>query len=241
MSVSNQFKTITKTFIAVAAVSVVFSACQKKYNDMEPIELAALTIVHAGPDTQELDFIIGSQRANKDAFKYGAKIGYLGLYPGSSAIGVTEREKTKFLLTKNELYQSGKFYTTFLVDTGSKRAFLTINDKLDSIKVNEKAKVRFINTSPEVQTLDLAITGSATDIASNKAFKEYSVFTDVEPGESVALEVKDHVTKEVKATLPAMKLEKGKFYTVWAKGFKGKAETDSLKFKAAVYNVALKQ
>ncbi|WP_316750414.1 DUF4397 domain-containing protein [Pedobacter gandavensis] len=241
MSVSNQIKTITKTFIAVAAVSVVFSACQKKFDDMEPIELAALTVVHAGPDTQELDFIVGTQRANKESFKYGARFGYLGLYPGTSSIGITPQGKNNFLLTKNELYQSGKFYTTFLVDTGKLRSFLTINDKLDSIKVNEKAKVRFINTSPETQTLDLTIAGSATEIATNKAFKQYSIFTDVEPGENVTLEVKDHVTKEVKATIAAMKLEKGKFYTVWAKGYNGKAETDSLKFKASVYNVSLKQ
>lgn len=235
MRISNHFRTISKTFVAAVAVSVVFSACSKKYDDVEPIELAALTIVHAGPDAKELDFVVGNQRANKDAFKYGVKLGYMGLYPGVSSINITERGKTTFLLSKNELYKSGQFYSTFLVDTGSKRAFLTINDKLDSIATNEKAKVRFINLSPDAPTLDLAIAGAATDIASNKAFKQYSVFTDVEPGASVALEVKDHTTKAVKATLPAMKLEKGKFYTVWAKGFKDKAETDSLKFKAAVY------
>ncbi|WGQ07871.1 DUF4397 domain-containing protein [Pedobacter gandavensis] len=237
MRVSNHLRTISKTFVAAVAVSVVFSACSKKFDGGEPIELAALTIVHAGPDAKELDFIVGGQRANNDGpFKYGFKLGYLGLYPGVSTIAITERGKTTFLLTKNELYKSGQFYSTFLLDTGSKRSFLTINDKLDSIKANDNAKVRFINLSPDAPTLDLAITGSATAIASNKAFKEYSIFTDVTPGESVALEVKDHTTKAVKATLPAMKLEKGKFYTVWAKGFKDKAETDSLKFKAAVYS-----
>ncbi|MBB2150121.1 DUF4397 domain-containing protein [Pedobacter gandavensis] len=236
MKISNHFKTITKTFVAVAAVSVVFSACKKKYNDIEPIELAGLTIVNASPDIKEYDFIIGNQKANsKEVFKYGVKIGYLGLYPGTSGIGLVEVGKTNFLLTKNELYQSGKFYSTFLVDTGSKRAFFTINDKLDSIKVNEKAKVRFINLSPNADALDLAITGSATEIATNKVFKQFSVFTDVEPGESVALELKDNATKVVKATLPPMKLEKGKFYTVWAKGFKDKAVTDSLSLKAAIY------
>lgn len=236
MKISNHFKTITKTFVAVVAVSVVFSACKKKYNDMDPIELAGLTIVDASPDIKEYDFIVGNQKANaNDIFKYGVKIGYLGLYPGSSGIGLVEKGKTTFLLTKTELYQSGKFYSTFLVDTGIKRAFLTINDKLDSIKVNEKAKVRFINLSPNADALDLAITGSATELATNKVFKQYSGFADVEPGESVALELKDNVTKEVKATLPPMKLEKGKFYTVWAKGFKDKPVTDSLSLKAAVY------
>ncbi|WP_316819476.1 DUF4397 domain-containing protein [Pedobacter gandavensis] len=241
MRISNHLGSISKTFAAALAVSVVFSACSKKYDNIEPVQLAAITIVHAGPDTKELDFYFGNDRVNKDPFKYGVRYGYLGAYPGTSKISITERGKTSILLTKNEMYQAGKFYSTFLVDTGSKRAFFTVNDKLDSIAVNEKAKVRFVNLSPDALALDLGINGTTTDIASNKAFKESSIFADVEPGEAVALEVKDHTSKAVKATLPAMKLEKGKFYTVLAKGFNGPVQVDSLKFKASVYNVTLKQ
>ncbi|WP_316841022.1 DUF4397 domain-containing protein [Pedobacter gandavensis] len=241
MRISNHLGSISKTFVAAIAVSVVFSACSKKYDDMEPVQLAAITIVHAGPDTKELDFYFGNERVNKEAaFKYGNKFGYLGAYPGTSRIAITERGKSSILLSKNEMYQAGKFYSSFLVDTGSKRAFFTINDKLDSIAVNEKAKVRFINLSPDALPLDLALSGTATNIASNKGFKDFSVFTDVEPGENLTLEVKDHASKTVKTTIPAIKLEKGKFYTVWARGFKDKAETDSLKFKATIYNVTLK-
>lgn len=236
MRISNHLGTISKTFVAALAVSVVFSACSKKFDGGEPVQLGALTIVHAGPDDKELDLIFGTDRVNKDPFKYGTKYGYLGVLPGTSRIAITERGKTTFLLSKNELYKSGQFYSTFLVDTGSKRAFLTVNDKLDSLVVNEKAKVRFINLSPDATALDLTVAGAGTVIATNKAFKEYSVFTDVEPGENVTLEVKDFSTKAVKTTVPAMKLEKGKFYTVWARGFNSPAQTDSLKFRASVYS-----
>lgn len=236
MRISNHLGTISKTFVAAIAVSVVLSACSKKYDNMEPVQLAALTIVHAGPDNKELDLYFGGDRVNKDPFKYGVKYGYLGAYPGNSSLSITERGKTTFLLTKNELYKSGQFYSTFLVDTGSKRAFFTVNDKLDSLVVNEKAKIRFINLSPDASALDLTVAGAATEIASNKAFKQFSVFTDIEPGDNVALEVKDFATKAVKTTLTGLKLEKGKFYTIWARGFNGPIQTDSLKFRASIYS-----
>ncbi|MNL59285.1 hypothetical protein D3C87_1829990 [compost metagenome] len=51
----------------------------------------------------------------------------------------------------------------------------------------------------------------------------------------MAFEIKDNATKAVLATIPGSKLENGKFYTIYAKGYKGKLDADPLKFGANIY------
>lgn len=232
MKISNKLKNISKVFVTAVALSVALSACSKRDNP-EPIAAAVLSVVNASPNTKELDFIIGNQRLNVDAFKFGTKLDYVPLYPGIVRIGITERGKQIFLLQKDEIYRSGSYYTTFLVDTGANRSFLTVVDKLDSPATDTKAKIRFLNLSPDAPALSLSLTGATTNLFTNKAYKSFTSFIDVEPGESVSFDLKDGAT--VKATLAAGKLEKGKFYTIYAKGYKGKLDTDPLKFGANIF------
>lgn len=233
MKISN-IKTLSKAFIAVVTLSVALTACSKRNNDIEPISAAGLSIINASPDNQELDFVIGNQRVNDEAFKFGSKLGYFALYPGISSLNLTLRGKTEFILSKQQVFESNKFYSVFVVGTGTTREFLTVQDKLEST-ATDKANVRFINLSPDAAALDLTLTGSATELASKKAFKETSDFIAVDAGDNVSFDIKDDATKAVKATLSSVKLEKGKFYTIWAKGLKDKADTDPLKFSAAVF------
>ena len=234
MKISNKLKNISKVFVAAVTLSVALSACSKRDNP-EPIPAAVLSVVNASPSVKELDFIIGNQRLNVDPFKFGTKLNYVALYPGFSRISITERGKQVFLLSKDQAYQSGKYYSTFLIDTGTNKSFLTVVDKLDSPATETKAKVRFLNLSPDAPSLILAVKGATTDLFTNKVYKDFTPFTDVEPGDNISFDIKDNTTKAVLATLAAGKLEKGKFYTIYAKGYKNKPDADPLKFGANIY------
>ncbi|MFZ1517049.1 MAG: DUF4397 domain-containing protein, partial [Saprospiraceae bacterium] len=54
----------------------------------------------------------------------------------------------------------------------------------------------------------------------NKAFKEYTAFTPLDAG-TYNLDVRVAGTSTVALVLPAITLEAGKIYTVFAKGFLG--------------------
>ena len=232
MEISNKLKNIGKGFVAIVAISVALSACSKR-NDQPSIIAAGVSFINASPTVKEFDIYIGRDQLMADAFKYGTKSVYVALYPGTSTLRITERGKSTLLLTKDQTYQSGKRYSTFLIDTGANRSFLTVVDKLDSPATDTKAKVRFLNLSPDAPALSLAVTGATAPLFTNKLFKESTSFTDVEPGDNVSFDLKE--ADVVKATLAAGKLEKGKYYTIYAKGYKGKPDGDVLKFGANIF------
>jgi hypothetical protein len=109
---------------------------------------------------------------------------------------------------------------------------LILDDNLEK-PATGKAKIRFVNLSPDGGSLSLNVNGAATDLATNKAFKEFSTFEAVDATESTTLNIKNATTGAVETTLTNVKLEDGKIYTVYAKGLK--ATTDDTRFSAKMF------
>jgi hypothetical protein len=232
MKISNKFKVIFKPFIAVLTLALFFAACSK--DRTEPQQVAGLSIIMAFPDTMSLDFIIDQTRVNNNtALKYNRKIDYLNLFPGNRRLGIAKRNGNKLLMSENFNLASGVGYSVFVLDTLSTntKKFLLTEDDL-STPATDKAKVRFINLSKDGGALNLRIHGKDADLFTNKAFYEYTPFSAVDPGESVTFDINAGTT--LKTTLPNVKIEKGKIYTIYAKGI-STAEIDSLKLGAAIY------
>jgi hypothetical protein len=226
------FKTIFKTFIAVVTAAVVFSACSKDRS--EPIPVAGLSIIMAFPDTMSLDFIVGDARINDlKPLHYNAKIDYLNLFPGTRRLGITKRNGSKLLMSENFNLKSGVGYSVFVLDTvpDNTKKFLLTEDDL-SAPAADKAKIRFINLSKDGGSLSLGIHGAEAELFTNKAFYEYTSYADINPAESVTFDINEGT--ELKASLPNVKIEKGKIYTIYAKGLQA-AAIDSLKLGAAIY------
>jgi hypothetical protein len=224
--------TIFKTFIAVAAVSTVFAACSKdKY---EPQQVAGLSIISAFPDTLSLDFYVDQTRVtNVQPLKFNRVIDYQPLFPGSRTLSIAKRNSNKALASERYNLASGVGYSLFVLDTlktNTKKYLLTEDDL--SAPAADKAKVRFINLSKDAPALSLRINGKDADLFTSKAFYEYTTFSAVDPGESVTFNINEGTTP--KATLANVKIEKGKIYTIYAKGI-ATATIDSLKLRAAIY------
>lgn len=221
-------KTTTKLVLSLLAISAIFTACKKDWNN-DPIEAAGIGYVHASPGTGALDYILDNQKIG--SFTYTNDRGYYAAYPGTRIIGVAKKDSTKYLTNGTGTLKQGGFYSVFVVDTLKSTKLLLVEDDLTAPET-DKAKVRFINLSPGSGALDLAVQGNATALFTAKKFKEFTSFTSINPAESYTFEVKDAGSATVKATLPAIKIEKGKIYTIWAKGLSSK--TDSTKFGLAV-------
>lgn len=229
----NKFKTIFKTFIAVLAVSVVFVACSK--DRYETVQVAGLSMINAFPAPDSLDFYVDQTRVNNyKAFKFNSKIDYQNLFPGNRALSIAKRGSNKALASERFNLVSGVGYSIFVLDTvnTNTKKFLLTQDDL-SVPAADKAKVRFINLSSDAPALSLRINGKDADLFTGKAFYEYTSFTSVDPGASVTFNIND-ATGATKTTLPNVKIESGKIYTVYAKGI-STATIDSLKLGAAIY------
>ncbi|WP_316800690.1 DUF4397 domain-containing protein [Pedobacter frigidisoli] len=224
------FSKTTKIICALFAITLFLSACKKDWGDYsDSVTVAGIGFVHASPGTGALDFIVDNQKANSKDFTYTKDLGYFGAYPGTRLFGVTKKDSTKYLTTSSVALQSGIFYSAFVVDLLPAPKILIVQDDLTA-PATGKAKIRFINLSPDAPALDLAIDGTATALVTAKAYKEASTFVSIDPSAGYTFQIKEG--NSVTATLPSTKIEAGKIYTLWAKGLK--SATDSTKFGLAI-------
>lgn len=239
-------KGIFKTFIAVATVSVFVAACSK--DKSEPQRVAGLYVVNAFPDTVSWDFIIDNTRlTERNPFKYNTRLyssdnaGYLSLFPGGRRIGLTKRNKTSLVTSNTFNFASGQGYTLFVLDTltTNDKRFLVIQDDIASPEAN-KAKIRFVNASKDAGSLSLSVSGKDTDLFTAKAYTESTPYASIDPAAALTFTVKkSDGDKGTVATLPNVKIEEGRLYTIYAKGIKT-AVIDSLKTAAGIYNIPTK-
>lgn len=228
---TNHLKKYSKIAIAICASALLFTACKKNNGNDVQIESTKIGFVHASPGTGSLDVIVNNQRALN--FSYTKDLGYYNAYPGTTLLGVTKKDSLKYLngYTTSQNLKSGSYYSVFVVDTLKSTKLLVVEDDLSAPEA-DKAKVRFINLSPGSTNLDLNIQGTATPIFTGKAFKEPTAFSNIATSDSYTFEVKETGSSTVKATLPSVKIEKGKIYTIWAKGLS--SATDSTKFGLSI-------
>lgn len=223
------FSTTTKIILSLLAITLFFSACKKNWDDQSSVTVAGIGFVHASPGTGSLDFIVDNQKANHLEFSYGKDLGYYGAFPGNRYLGIVKKDSTRYLSTLTTTLKSGVFYSAFVIDVLPAPKILVFEDDLKAPET-DKAKVRFINLSPDAPALDLAIQGKEASLFTAKAYKESTAFISIDPSDNYTFQIKEGAN--VTATLPATKIEKGKIYTLWAKGLKSK--TDSTKFNLAI-------
>ncbi|TDG36610.1 DUF4397 domain-containing protein [Pedobacter changchengzhani] len=220
--------TTSKLLFTLFASVLLMSAC-KKENDYKEITIAGLGFVHASPGTGALDLIVDNQKVTNKIFTYTNDLGYFGAFPGGRLIGIAKKDSVKYLATLPVNLAEGTFYSAFIIGVLPKPEILLVQDDLKAPETG-KAKIRFINLSPDAPALDLDIMGQSTTLFNGKAFKDVSPFISIDPSASYTFEIKEGTN--VTATLPATKIEAGKIYTLWAKGLK--STTDSTKFGLSI-------
>nr|WP_068890187.1 DUF4397 domain-containing protein [Pedobacter panaciterrae] len=232
MKISNKFKAISKTLVAAVTISAVLVSCSKDKVDYTPQPISAMDVIHASPTTEKLDFYIGESKVNTDDFAYTNRIEYKQIYSGEREMKITKKGSSTSVLTEKLKLANQMAYSLFIIDSFDKVKFLLVKDSV-TMPGAGKAKLRFINLSPDAPALSLSIVGKDVPVATNKLFKEYSNFESVDAGDKVTFKIKDGTGADI-ATLVDQKIENGKVYTVWAKGLKT-ATTEEMKVGAAIF------
>lgn len=221
-----------KTLITALVITLGLASCSKNDDDNTPIYVSGLSFIHTSPTAEKLDVYVDNTKANIEDFAFGTKIDYLRAYSGDRTITVTKKGVTTKLKSDVVRLEPELGYSVFVVDKFENIGLLTIKDDLTKPAAG-KAKIRFVNLSPDNGALNLAINGVATDLVDNKAFKEYSAFVAIDPAEKVTFNIKNKATGVVEATIVDFKVEEGKIYTLYAKGLR--ANVDDTKFGAAIF------
>jgi len=221
-----------KALISLAILSCSLASCSKDDDNFTPPEISGLSVIHASPTTEKLDFYVENTKENTADFAYTNKIDYLNLYSGNRKLVVTKKGLTTPLLSENFSLEAQKGYSLFVYDKFDALKFLMLKDDLTAPAAT-KAKVRFVHLSPDAPALNLAIAGKDTDLFTDKSFKGNTDFVSIDPAEKVTFNVKKKADNAVVATLADVKIEAGKIYTIWVKGLV--AATDDTKLGAVIF------
>lgn len=203
-------------FLLSAIISL--SSCLKNSGPDTGSIVSALTVIHASPNSPAFDFVLDNQRIldpSGPEFVYGKRIPYFRAFSGSRLARVYEKNNFISPLHEVELKLiSGNYYSLFIGGKKESLTSLLIEDDLAK-PLEGKAKIRFVNLSPDAPALDFNITANTT-LASNKKFKEYTAFQEIDAG-SYDASIKSHSGNSIDLPID-LELKDGKIYTIWAKG-----------------------
>jgi hypothetical protein len=201
------------TVLVVLLFAVLFlPACKRSNDDVQPG--AALSVVNLISGNSAIDFYLNNQRVNGTSLLYLQRLAYFNTFPGLNKFDVTIGGTLQGLATDTATLAPGKFHSLFIVEDGNTQFLLTTDDLADPPA--GKAKVRFVNVSPDAPNVDLLVSGGAS-LFTNQGFKSYTDFTLVDPA-TYTFEIQQSGESAVKATSSDIKIEAGKTYTVLVYG-----------------------
>lgn len=202
-------------FAALMGAAVFFNSCKNDIDDTRPA-IAAVKVVNAYPDANPIDFYMGGTKVNNTGIAFGQKINYFEAYEGSRSVNITAAGSLTSLLTKPVTLEGGFYHSLFVIGkTTADLDFLVLKDVF--VPTTDKVNVRFVNLSPDAAAkLSLEVVGDTTTF-NDRAFKEATPFKAIVAAKANLI-LKDKSTNTVKATIEDVTLDKGKIYTIWAKG-----------------------
>jgi len=195
---------------------------------------ANVLVTHASPNAPGVDLLVDGSKQNSAALTFPNNTGYLKVESGSRNIKVNVTGTSTTVINADLTLEKDKNYSVFAVDSVSKISALVLSDDLTA-PASGKAHVRFVHLSPNAPAVDVCVASSGTVVFGNKAFKDYTAFTPLDAG-TYNLDVRVAGTSTVALTLPAITLQAGKIYTVFAKGFLGGTGAEALGAEIIVNN-----
>lgn len=213
---SNYFKVYTLIMLMMGFVTLIF-ACKDDDDKKPRTGSANVMAVHAAPDATAASFFLDDTKISNAALTYGQNTAYVNTPSGKrKATFKSGAENNNQLATKEVNLGDKKKYTVFFAGTVAAPDVLLFEDDLAEPRGN-KAKVRFVNLSPDNTKLDIRLKGG-DKISTGREYKSASDFVEVESG-AVTYEVLDNAdNNKMVFTMPNFTLAGGKIYTIWIKG-----------------------
>ncbi len=213
----------------IAGSLLTLTSCLKNDDDFTPQQVAAVSIFHASPGTPAFNFITDRGTGN-GPFAFGQRTLYSLFSAGQRKVSIRKVGGTQDTLRTGTLnLEADKYYSVYVVDAAPNPNFLVIKDSLSSPAAG-KAKIRFINLSPDAGNLSLT-TGTDSVLFNATAYKTHTLFNEIPGNKNYAFKIKLNDTQ--KAIKENIEIKSGRIYTIWARGLDN-TTNDTLKTSVQV-------
>lgn len=206
--------TLLSTVILALFATLSFTSCDD--DDDDDAAQARVQVVHASPDAPGVDILVDNDKVNSSALVFPNNTAYLNVDAGTRNIKVNAAGTSTSVINADVPFTADKNYSIFAINRLASIEALALEDDLTA-PASGKAHVRFVHLSPDAPAVDVT-TNTGAIVFGNRAFKSATSFTPLDAG-TVNLQVRVAGTSTVALSLPAITLEAGKIYTIFARGF----------------------
>lgn len=205
-----------RAFLFSMAIVFLLASCLDDNFADQPVDVAYVSIYHAAPDVPDIDIIVDDRVINNQPFDYSSYSGYLNFYTGERKIKFSTVSNDNTIVDTTFNLKNGKVYSIFAVNTLPHVEALLVKDSVVAPAAG-KARVRFINLSPDAPAFDLTA-DDGTLLFTELAFKEASEFDEIDP-DTYTFHVTNAGSTEDVVIAEGVEILPGKFYTILARGF----------------------
>jgi hypothetical protein len=184
----------------------------------QPDPVAFVSIYNASPDAPALDIVVDGRQINSSPFEYADNSGYLRFKTGQRNFQFSPFNASNVVIDSTVTFENQKAYSVFFVNEYENSELLILNDNSDA-PASGKAKIRFINLSPDAGAVSLNVEGDTTKLIPAKSFKQASEFIEVD-SKAYNFRIASDGGGDVVLQLPDTSLQSGAFYTVIVRGYK---------------------
>lgn len=213
-SVSKKYKILF--LIQSLFVATLLMSCDLDKDDSVNIPVVYVSLYQASPNAPNLDIEVDNRVINVSPFEYTDYTGYQRFYTGQRNFKFRPSSANNVVIDTTFNFENNNAYSIFVIDKYDAIKALLLKDNTD-VPATGKAKVRFVNLSPDLQPVTLTATGIEGNSFSNIAFQHASDFTDVTASEY------DFTIRstggQALLEMPDISLQPGWYYTILVRGY----------------------
>ncbi|HDX9589789.1 TPA: DUF4397 domain-containing protein [Bacillus pseudomycoides] len=175
-------------------------------------------ILHGSPDSSAVDIVINGQKVVKNiSFKQYSP--YLSLTQGQYRVDIVPAGGETPIFSTLVPIMGNHAYTLAAIGNADKLQLLTLTD--NTPLPFGQAKIRFVQLSPDAPQVDVSLK-DGEKLFEKVSFKQATDYLQVSPG-IADIEITATGTKNVILTIPEVKIEANKIYTIVALGYVNKS------------------
>ena len=199
---------------------------------------ALVRFVHAVPGVAALDLFVNDSKAfTETSYKKVTPFHEVPTEGQTFRLRLAGQEGAEPVAEDKESFDDGRHYTALAIpveagailskSTGPSVELRFLKDDL-AAPARGKAKVRVVQTSPDLGAADIYLAGRSEPLLKGVEFDSGAKYAEVEPAEG-ALEVRRTGENMATLSIPAVRFEPGKIYTVFILGrTKGASKLESV-------------
>jgi len=203
------------SILCCVVLVLLLASCLNDDDGVQPVPVAYVSIYHESPNAPELDVIVDDRPVS--TLEYTDYTGYLNFYTGERNFKINPLNASNALVDTTYNFEDGAFYSLFIVNNLTHVETLAVRDSA-SDPAEGKAKVRFINLSPDAPALDVTAGENETPLFAGQAFKQPSDFTEVN-AEAYSFDITAAGSSDTLISVSDINLQPSKFYTIIVRGF----------------------